>query len=114
MTCKGVISAVFAGLILAGCGVSPARYDAYQEGDRGSPAMRNQSVNQCVQNFSAKPLRTRQQVATLMNTSVRSAPRLFCQRLVRGIASGRLSREDVNAGMRGQVTPGIVRVIQGR
>lgn len=53
-------------------------------------------------------------MATLMNTSVRNAPRTYCNRLTRGITSGRLTRSDINAGARGQLTPAVVRVLQGR
>ena len=102
-----------AALALSGC-VTQTTYDSNREALRGSPALRTQFINQCVSNISRKPLRTRQAMATLMNTSLRGTPRIYCQRITRGITSGRLSRSDINAGARGQLTPAVVRVLQGR
>lgn len=100
-------------LALSGC-VTQSNYDASREALRGSPALRTQFVNNCVSNIRAKPLSTRQGMATVMNTSVRNVPRVYCQRITRGITSGRLSRSDINAGARGQLTPAVIRVLQGR
>lgn len=38
----------------------------------------------------------------------------YCSRLTRGITSGRLSHADINTASRGQVTPAIIKVLQGR
>jgi len=101
-------------LALSGCGVSQANYAAGREALRGSPALRSDFVRTCTRNISRKPLATRRNVAKVMNTSVGAAPRVYCSRLTRGIASGRLSHADISAAARGQVTPAIIRVLQGR
>ena len=101
-------------LALSGCGISQANYDASREALRGSPGLRSDFVRNCTRNISSKPYRTRQNVAKVMNTSVRNTPRLYCSRLTRGITSGRLSHSDIAAASRGQVTPAIIRVLQGR
>jgi hypothetical protein len=104
----------FSAVVLSGCGVSQAGYASSREALRGSPALRGDFVSTCTRNISSKPLRTRQNIARLMNTSVRSTPRTYCSRLTRGITSGRLSHSDISAASRGQVTPTIIRVLQGR
>ena len=98
--------AAAAALMLSGC-VSQNSYDSSREALRGSPALRTQFVNNCVSNIRTKPLNTRQGMATVMNTSVRNVPRVYCQRVTNGITSGRLTRSDINAGARGQLTPAV-------
>ena len=100
-------------LLLSAC-VTQTNYDASREALRGSPGLRNQFVSQCVTNISRKPVNTRQAMATVMNTSLRNVPRTYCQRITNGITSGRLTRSDINSGARGQLTPAVVRVLQGR
>jgi len=101
-------------LALSGCGISQANYDASREALRGSPGLRSDFVRNCTRNISRKPYATRRNIAKVMNTSVRNTPRLYCSRLTRGITSGRLSHSDIAAASRGQVTPAIIRVLQGR
>lgn len=113
MACRHVVLALSL-LALSGCGISQANYDASREVLRGSPALRGDFVRTCTRNISRKPYKTRRNIAKLMNTSVGATPRLYCSRLTRGIASGRLSHADVSAASHGQVTPAIVRVLQGR
>jgi hypothetical protein len=101
-------------VVLSGCGVSQASYATSRESLRGSPGVRSDFVNTCTKKISRKPLKTRQGIAKLMNTSVANTPRTYCTRLTQGITSGRLSHSDISAASRGQVTPAVVRVLQGR
>jgi hypothetical protein len=118
---RGVSSVVYrydilalSAVVLSGCGVSQTSYATSREALRGSSGLRNDFVTTCTRNISRKPLRTRQGIAKLMNISVRNTPRTYCSRLTRGITSGRLSHSDISAASRGQVTPAIIRVLQGR
>lgn len=113
MACRYVVLALSL-LALSGCGISQTNYAAGREALRGNPALRSDFVKTCTRNISRKPYTTRRNIAKLMNTSVGATPRLYCSRLTRGIASGRLSHADISAASRGQVTPAIVRVLQGR
>lgn len=61
-----------------------------------------------------KPLVQRQTMAKVMNLSVNRAQHVYCQTIARGIAPGRLKHANLNADARGQLTPGVVRVLQGR
>jgi hypothetical protein len=101
-------------LVLCGCGISQTNYAASREALKGSPGLRSDFVKTCTRNISGKPLKTRQNIAKVMNTSMGSMPRLYCTRLVNGIASGRLTHSDISAASRGQVTPDVIRVLQGR
>jgi hypothetical protein len=103
-----------ASILLSGCGVTPTTYAASQEMLRGSAGVRNDFVQTCITRISRRSLANRQAIAKVMNVSVQHAPRIYCQRLTRGITSGRLKHADLNAGARGQLTPAVVRVLQGR
>jgi hypothetical protein len=56
----------------------------------------------------------RQTFATLAGTSVANMPKTFCKRLVQGVASGKLTREDINSVYKGNLMPNMLKVIQGR
>ncbi|MGB3388670.1 MAG: hypothetical protein WBA88_11870 [Pseudaminobacter sp.] len=112
--CSMSVWMMSAAILLAGCGVSSTNYAASREALKGSPGVRSDFVNTCTRNISRKPLATRQAIAKVMNVSVKNTPRTYCSRLTRGITSGRLSHADINAASRGQVTPAIIRVLQGR
>ncbi|MEO9336895.1 hypothetical protein ABFT80_05590 [Mesorhizobium sp. SB112] len=100
-------------LAIAGCNTG-ASYDVGREALKGSPALRADFVNNCTRNIARKPIATQRAMAKLMNVSVRNTPRVYCQRVTRGVASGRLTNSDLSAGARGQLTPNVVRVLQGR
>ena len=111
---KALIPAIIAVAFLSGCGVSASTYATGQQALKGSPAVRNDFIRTCTQKIRNKPFKTRQGIAKIANTSVSSAPRVYCTRLTKGMASGRLTHADINAASRGQVTPNIVKVLQGR
>lgn len=110
---RSVVAILGMAFVLSGCGVSASTYATGQQALRGSPAVRSDFIRNCTQRIRNKPLRTRQGIAKVANTSVSAAPRVYCSRLTRGIASGRLTHADMNAASRGQVTPNIIRVLQG-
>jgi hypothetical protein len=111
---KSIITVVAMAGLLSGCGISASNYSAGREVLRGSPQLRAQSMETCVRNQQRKPLATRQSLAKLMNVSVSAAPRTVCRRIQSGITSGRLKHSDVDSGMRGRMTPNLIRVLQGR
>lgn len=100
--------------VLSGCGISANNYQANREALRGSPQLRQQSLQTCIANQHRKSMASRQNLARLMNTTASAAPRTVCRRLQSGITTGRLSHGDVDSAMRGQMTPNLVRVLQGR
>lgn len=110
---KILIPSIIAAALLAGCGVSASTYATGQQALKGSPAVRSDFIRNCTQKIRNKPLKTRQAIAKVANTSVKAMPGVYCTRLTRGIASGRLTHADVNAASRGQVTPNTIKVLQG-
>ncbi len=108
------LSIIVLALGLSGCGVSASNYAAGQQVLQGSPAVRNNFINSCVERIRNKPLKSRQTIAMVANTSVSAIPRVYCSRMIRGIASGRLTYGDMNAASRGKVTPNVIKVLQGR
>ncbi len=113
MTIKAISTVVLA-LTLTGCGVSASRYELGQQVLKGSPALQNDFIKNCAQRLRNKPLQERQTLAAFANTSVAALPRVFCSRVTKGVASGRLSYADVNAAKRGQPTVNMIKVLQGR
>lgn len=109
-----VYSVIAVSIMLCGCGVTQRNYAATQEMLRGSASVRNDFVQTCIARISRRSLADRQAIAKVMNVSVRNTPSIYCQRVTRGIVSGRLKHTDLNAGSRGQLTPAVVRVLQGR
>ncbi|MFD1883287.1 hypothetical protein [Paracoccus pacificus] len=105
---------VLALVALAGCGVSEDKFESSREVLAGSPAARNAFISNCVERMKSKPAQQRAQLAAIINTSVRNMPGSYCQRVTRGIVNGRITREDLNKSMGGNVTPSVIRVLQGR
>lgn len=99
--------------LLSAC-MTQNNYQVTQEALRGSPALRSDFQRTCVNGTRQQPLANRQMMAKLMNVSVNSAPQTYCQRVTRGIANGRITLADMRSGGRGQMTPNMVRVLQGR
>jgi predicted component of type VI protein secretion system len=114
MLSRKIFLLLAASCVMSGCGISANNYSSSQEILRGSASVRNEFVQGCIIRITKKPLHTRQAIAKVMSVAVRSAPSIYCRRITRGITSGRLKHADVNAGARGQLTPTVVRVLQGR
>lgn len=99
--------------LLSAC-MTQNNYQVTQEALRGSPALRSDFQQTCIDGTRQQPLANRQAMAKLMNVSVNQAPRTYCQRVTRGIANGRIKLSDMRSGGRGSMTPNMVRVLQGR
>jgi hypothetical protein len=114
MHMKPIVAIAASLVLLVSAGCSTGNYDVARTALQGSPGLRSQTISNCGRMIDRKPLATRRNMATVMNTSTKNVSRLYCQRIIRAIASGRLTRADIQAGARGQLTPNIVRVVQGR
>lgn len=84
------------------------------EAVRGSPQLRRAATAECVRDTARDPLAARRNIAMIINTSVAKAPQVFCERLMMGLASGKLTVADVDSVDRGEITPNTIRVLQGR
>lgn len=100
-------------LALGGC-ISETKYAAISEAYKGSPALRREEIRQCNLRDRASPIQ-REKLAVVMNLPPRSNPvPILCRRMVESVASGKLTYEDYRTIRVGQITPKLVRILQGR
>lgn len=106
------VSLVVAMAVLTACAPSRQQYDVVQTALEGSPAYRAKSLSICLsQNWSDKAL---QEAALLMSVPKPKAKKLVCSRITSALSSGRLTHDDVKAIYRGQPTPNVIKILQGR
>ena len=108
------ISALMALALVSACGPTPEQDAAAVEIVRGSKAAQDMVYADCVRNVSGNDRTRLANLAAVANTTPARAPRVICQRVVGGIVSGRITQADVAGMRRGQVSPKLVRVVQGR
>ncbi|ATU91488.1 hypothetical protein [Phyllobacterium zundukense] len=108
-----IVASCLVALMLLGCTVSENRYKQVQASVR-NPAQQKAEIANCSTTVGGMSRELRQTFATLAGTSVASVPTTFCKRIVQGVASGKLSRDDINSVYKGSLTPNALKVIQGR
>lgn len=104
--------------LLGGCvsarPISPTTYAAYSEGLRGSPQLRRTEIRNCVAGVRPTP-QQREIFRQLLNLAPGRDPMpVACRRITDAIVSGRLSFADAEKARAGEVTPGLVRILQAR
>lgn len=67
----------------------------------------------CVKSYAVFPLSFKEELRTFMGVSKERAPAVFCQRLVKAVASGRITFSDINRLQESRHTE-IWKVIKGR
>ncbi|MER9483442.1 hypothetical protein NKI74_29585 [Mesorhizobium sp. M0494] len=78
--------------LLSGCvTVTEGQYNTKSAALRGSVAYKQKELVKCMAMMRAEPDVYRKNWATLLNTSVRAMPELYCNRFVKALASGRLT-----------------------
>ncbi len=96
---------------LSACAPTRAQYDALQTTLEGSPKARAQVTANCTRkHWSAEKTGN---LARLMNVPEKRAKSTFCNRLHGGLASGRITYEDVKS-VWSTPTSNMIRVMQGR
>jgi hypothetical protein len=53
-------------------------------------------MDQCMKSYAVFPLSAKEEFRTFMGVSKERAPAVFCQRLVKAMASGRITYSDIN------------------
>lgn len=97
------------GLFTAGC-ITDENFGRSAEMLRGNPAMQRDAIDRCYQSASRWPASRKSEMARIMNLRSQSnVARIFCQRSIAGIVSGRVSYSELHTS-----NPRFVRVIQGR
>lgn len=96
-------------LLLSGC-TSEMDYNRVQEVMNGSPAIRQQIINECYAKTNTAPAHETANMRKVMNLGPKAnVPKTFCTRAVNGVASKRITYRDYL-----NKTPNFIRVIQGR
>ena len=70
-------------------------------------------IARCVESYSLFSRSLKEELRTFMGVSKERAPALFCQRLIRAVASGRITFSDINRLQENRSTD-IWKVIKGR
>lgn len=97
--------------VLAGCAPSKQEYAAIQETVRGSAKARKLAMSQCLKDWSSS---SRRNASIILDVSEKDAPRLACARTIEAVRSGKLEYQDIVDIKRGNVTPKLVKMLQGR
>lgn len=100
-------------LALTGC-MTQEKYEAVSTALEGSASLRAKTINDCSAKSSDWTKSATETAALLLEVPASKAPRLACQRTVNAVASGKLTYQDVIKMRRGEITPKLVRILQGR
>ena len=84
------------------------------EGMASRPDMAREIVSQCIDLISLRPRGQREEVAALMGVPAAKVPGAYCGRVVKALASGRLTVDDWNAMRQGNSTDNLIKVVRGR
>lgn len=112
---KYAIALVATGLTLSSCTTTQeTRYNSMATALAGSKGLRNDFVKKCAADKGSISPVSRQQMALLMNVKYSQVDLLFCRRLADAVASGRLTYSDTRKVRQGQMTPKVIKILQGR
>lgn len=92
-----------AGVLLAGC---QSAQDVVKTDPKGS-------YQRCIASTKKWDITSEQQLRAFMGVSKERAPVLFCQRLLKAVASGRVSESDLNRLQTERATE-VFKVLKGR
>ncbi|MDM9628646.1 hypothetical protein QTL95_22385 [Rhizobium sp. S152] len=106
------LMAVLGLLILSGCSSYASEYDAVAYYLRGGSAARSAVEQKCIERRTSE--KARREIAAELNIPEKRVPTVVCGRIIKGIASGRVTREDY-AALYGEdkVTPNMQSVLLG-
>ena len=111
MKVRGLLIAV---VFVASCSASTSDSEFQKLQDITSRSDFARSINdECIEEISRETRKTREELAAAIKVPVSKLPSALCGRVVRGLASGRLTREDWDALNRGKATDNLIRVIKG-
>lgn len=81
---------------------------------KGSPALRSDEVRRCVADNRSTPDQKTMMLKLMNLAPDRDPVRVGCERVVEGLASGRLGYDDYRKLQFGEVTPQVIRLLQAR
>ena len=94
-------------------GTSQQGLDKMEHMMRRSPELRRDANTECIEDMSRKSLANREGLAKVMNVGLAKVPSTFCRRVLGALASGRLKQSDLEAAVKGQATPTVIRILKG-
>lgn len=104
--------AVISVAALTSCAPTREEYETIHVTFQGSPAIVKEAVDDCrARSFTAQEIKD---FAALMNVSQSRVRPVFCKRFAGGIASGRITYNDIKALYANRSTPNMIKVLQGR
>lgn len=77
------------------------------------PTRRQGLVHQCRADARMQSRQRTANMAVLMKVTPAQAPTVYCDRLIKGLESGRLTAADLNSAKRGMITSPVLAVLQG-
>lgn len=101
--------------VLAGCAtnISTSEYAALQAVLRTDAQVRQEIIVDCAARIARKPTAERANVAALMGVPVEKVPSRFCRRFFNGVASGKVTADDLST-FRDDDNANLIRVLRGR
>lgn len=115
MRASYIVTAGLITLALNACTtMSPESYEAVKTALAGSPGFKAERIKSCAARVSNDSLQDRRELALLANVSLETMPATVCRRILNAAAAGQLTYDDVAKSKRGQVTPNLVKALQGR
>ena len=111
MKVRGLLIAV---VFVASCSASTSDSEFKKVQDTASRSDFARAISdECIDVVSHETRKTREELAAAIKVPVSKLPSALCGRVVRGLASGRLTSEDWDALNRGRATDNLMRVIKG-
>lgn len=95
-------------VLLSGCGQSFYEFGA--DALRKDPKVRAAALQDCVKDMQRKPLPERRMLSSATGVSLARMPQVFCDRIVAGVASGRITYADLQNDQDDK----LIRVVRGR
>lgn len=103
--------------MLASCATissSQQKYETNKAIVEGSPRVKQRSIERCAARVTLSSTVKRERLAELANTSLEKVPQVYCSRIWNALADGRVSANDYLALDNHNITPNMIKIIQGR
>ena len=111
-----LVATILSFSIISGCSTtSEADYNAGITVVKSNPSARKEISRKCIAEVKAQSLLDQKNLAAVMNVSLASYPKVFCQRLIGAMLNGRLTHADFKAmsGLNGDYSK-LIKIVQGR
>lgn len=93
---------------------SDAQHNVYVVKQLGDPVYRKNLFSRCAGRFSSAPKNERETVAAAIGVPQGKLGPVVCERLLKGMADGRITASEVDASSRNYLSPRVLKVITGQ